>query len=339
MKKAIALFLFCAFSAATNAQDTLVLSNNDVIVGSIKGMDQGVLSIETPYSDSDFQIEWYGIKKVKSSQRYLLTLSDGSRINGYFESNGDGKIKITDEEGRTRTVDPKEIVYFNDLDDGFLSRVNANIDFGYTLTKANNQSQLSLNSRLGYNSDYWSLSGYYNSLLSRQDSVPNVQRNDAGINFKYFLPRDWYLSADVTFLSNTEQAIDLRSNTRIGAGKYLIHTNHAYWGAAIGAASNIERFSEASGAENRESWEGFIGTELDLFDIGDLNLYSSAIAYPSFTESGRVRADFNFDAKYDNFFLDDFYIRAGFTVNYDNQPAVAGSETDYIFTTGFGWEW
>ena len=74
-----------------------------------------------------------------------------------------------------------------------------------------------------------------------------------------------------------------------------------------------------------------------MFNTGDLSLLTNIVAYPSFTESGRWRTDFKFDAKYD--LPLDFYIKMGLTVNYDNQPAPGSPETDYIFHTGFGWEW
>ena len=80
----------------------------------------------------------------------------------------------------------------------------------------------------------------------------------------------------------------------------------------------------------------------------NLNLFTNLTVYPTIAtekneanpvESGRIRTDFRFDAMYDDIFIKDFYIRAGFTLNYDNRPAEAGKEVDYIFTTGFGWEW
>jgi hypothetical protein len=66
---------------------------------------------------------------------------------------------------------------------------------------------------------------------------------------------------------------------------------------------------------------------------------TSIYAYPGITELGRWRSDFNFDAKYEMPFDDDFYIKFGVTVNYDNRPVAGASEVDYIFHTGFGWEW
>ncbi|MCT4621988.1 MAG: DUF481 domain-containing protein [Schleiferiaceae bacterium] len=345
MKKFTLLLFTLTISTFIFAQrDSLILNNGDVIVGDFKSMDKGVVTIEPPYSDSDFKIEWEGIKEMYITQRYSITLNDGQRYSGTFTSTDDGKILIKDEDGTERIVDPNQIVYLNSVDDSFSSRLYANIDFGYSLTKANNQQQLNANFRIGYIADMWSLDLYYNSLFTTQDGVEDIRRNDGGIGYRYFLPADWYLSADLTWLSNTEQSLDLRTNGKIGIGNYIIHSNTAYWGLGAGGAFNNEDFGLTSSegtdsAYNRQSFEGYIGTELNLYDIGDLNLFTNLTAYPSFTESGRWRADFRFDAKYDDFLIKDFYIRLGYTLNYDNRPAEPGKEIDYVLTTGFGWEW
>jgi hypothetical protein len=78
-----------------------------------------------------------------------------------------------------------------------------------------------------------------------------------------------------------------------------------------------------------------VGTEVNLFDIGDFSMLSNLYVYPSFTESGRWRTDFKLDTKYDLPF--DLYIKFGVTVNYDNKPAVAGKETDYVYAFSVGW--
>ena len=354
MKKCYtSIFLLFTIHCVSYAQnDTLVLNNGDVIVGDLKSMDKGILTIEPSYSDSDFKIKWEDIKEMKATQRYLITLSDGRRINGTFSSTGDGKIFISNEDGEDQTVDQSEVVYINSVDSGFLSRLSANIDFGLSLTKANNQRQLNGNFRMAYLADKWSSELYYNTLFTTQDDVADIQRNDAGLGFRYFLPADWNLSADLDLLSNTEQSIDLRTTAKIGVGNYVMRTNSSYWNISAGAAFNNETFSPifnsddgtTTTAPGRNSIEGFIGTELNLYDIGDLNLLTTIVVYPTIVsddtvEPGRIRTDFRFDAKYDDLFIKDFYIRAGYTLNYDNRPVEAGKEVDYIFTTGFGWEW
>lgn len=347
------IFLLLAFQGLSYGQnDTLYLNNGDVIVGDLKSMDRGVLTIEPSYSDSDFKITWEDIKEMKAVQRYLITLSDGRRINGTFSSAGEGRIFIDNEEGEDITVDQNEVVNIKSVDSGFLSRLSASIDFGLSMTKANNQRQLNGNLRVGYLEDRWSADLYYNTLITTQDNVSDIQRNDGGLGYRYFLPADWNVGADLVLLSNTEQSLDLRATGKLGVGNFIRRTNSFYWNVYGGVAYTSETFSPVfnpddgttTTAPSRKSMEGFLGTELNLYDIGDLNLLTSIVVYPTIisdesVESGRVRTDFRFDAKYDDIFIEDFYVRAGFTLNYDNRPAEAGREVDYIFTTGFGWEW
>jgi hypothetical protein len=148
------------------------------------------------------------------------------------------------------------------------------------------------------------------------------------------LQKDWFSLAQITFLSNTEQQIDQRWTYKLGLGKYLVHTNQTYWSITAGGAYNNETYTSADPVRN--SAEAFFGSQLNMFDIGDLNIFSNAVAYPSITESGRWRFDFAFDMKYD--LPLDFYVKLGVTYNFDNQPASGGSESDYVFKTSFGWE-
>jgi hypothetical protein len=146
-----------------------------------------------------------------------------------------------------------------------------------------------------------------------------------------------YAIATVALTSNTEQQIDLRVNSQLGLGAYIIRTNKAYWGAKAGGNNNSENYSEEVPDPDRNSWEAFAGTEVNLYDIGDLNFRTSAILYPGITEKGRWRANTSLDIKYD--FPLDFYASLGFTFNWDNQPATGSEPIDYVFLLGFGWEW
>jgi len=340
MKK-ISLFLAFVITAIVNIQaqtDSLVLSDQSSMAGEVKTMNRGVLTIETDYSDSDFKIEWDRVEKIYTVTKFLITLGDGSRYNGSIESVESGKIVIITDDGQRVETNHDHIVNMDDMDEGFWSQVYFSFDVGFDMTKANNFSQVSARSNLGYAAKRWNIDGYYNTLFSSQDEIDDIKRTDGGVGYKYFLPHDWYPLVSVDFLSNTEQALDLRTTGKAGFSKYVIHTNYTYWGFSLGANYNNESFSIDT-VPDRQSWEGFLGTELNLFDIGDLSLLTKLFAYPSLTESGRWRADFNFDAKYEMPFDDDFYIKLGVTYNYDNRPIEGASEIDYVLHTGFGWAW
>jgi hypothetical protein len=315
-------------------KDSLILVNGDVIVGEFKDMDRGVLNIETDYSKDDFRIEWTGIDKIYSVTFFLITLSDGSRYNSTIRSTS-GDSVVFNGEGIGRVVSLADVVYLKPLKQDFMSKINAAIDIGYSFTKANNFSQLTMRSNIGYMANKWSADASYNTLYSTQDEIDPIHRVDGGLAFRQYLPHDWYLPVDLTFLSNTEQQIQLRTNAKVGVGNYIIHTNSSYWGLAAGVSTVSERFDNEE--PDRYSLEGYFGSELNLYDIGDLSLLTKLIAYPGITESGRWRVDFVFDTKYD--LPLDFYIKLGFTLNYDNQPVETAPKSDYVFATGFGWEW
>jgi len=316
--------------------DTLVVSNGDVLVGEIKSLEHGVLMMETDYSDSDFKIEWDNVTMFSSNRNFIVTLSEGQRYYGKINSDPikDREVVILegDVEHRANLID---IVFLDAVKKDFLSRLSASIDLGFSFTKANNLRQFSTRTYLGYLTEDWSTDVSFDAVRSAQDNVDDTKRMDASIGFKYFLPADWFLFASADFLQNDEQKLKLRTTPSAGIGNYFIHSNSLYFGGSLGAAWTNEEFND-SAQTHRSSAEGVAGLELNLFNMGDLSLLTNLTVYPSFTESERVRADFKFDMKYD--LPLDFYIRLGYTLNYDNKPVEGAAESDYVLQTSFGWE-
>ena len=331
------LTLLISLSAIGAEPDSVIFTNDNYIVGEVKSMTKGVLMMETPFSDKDFAIELDGIKEIYCTTYFLITLSDGRRYNGTIQTVEPKIIKVIADGGEEVIVDLNEIVFMDDVDQGFWSQLYASIDIGLDLTKANNFRQVSMQSNIGYLAKRWKLDATYNTLNSSQDNVADISRTDGGAGYNYYLPKDWYLLTAVSFLSNTEQKLNLRTTAKAGLGKYVIHTNKKYWSFGAGLNYNNENFSSEDA--DRNSMEAFLGSELNLFDIGDLTLLTNILIYPSLTESGRWRSDFKIDTKYEMPFDDDFYIKISFTLNYDNQPVEGATDNDYVFHTGFGWSW
>jgi hypothetical protein len=335
MRYIIILIIISGSLNAAALNDSLVFRNGDVIAGEIKSMDRGVVVVETDYSDSDFKIVWNNMFEIYTVTSFFITLSDGSKYYGTLQSILPSRVNILTVDFRVVACDMIDIVQLTPIKKNFLDRIDASIDVGFSLTKANNLRQFSTNSSISYIAPKWSTDASFNSLYSQQDSVAQTQRSDAAINYRYILKRRWYTMITLSALSNTEQKLDLRMNAQLGMGRFLLRTNEAYWGAKLGLNRNMEKYSSETGG--RSSWEGYLGNELNLYDIGDLSLLTVIMAYPGITERGRWRADFNLNVKYDLPY--DFYITMGGALNYDNQPAADASETDYDFRIGFGWEW
>lgn len=329
--KIFGLVLLCTLARAQT--DSLILSNSDIMVGEIKSLDKGVLYVETPYSENDFNIKWAEVREVYSATRFLITLQDGRRINGNIRTKDRGTVALIDEEGLVTETTMENVVYLIGLKSEFWSRVNANVDLGFSFTKANHLKQGTMSVGAGYLGDTWSTDLFFSLFRSVQDSIASTRRNEAGINYKYYLQHDWYLMLDGNYLSNTEQALQARYTGKAGAGKFLIHSNQSYWGVGGGISLNIENFTNE--APDRSSAEAYVGSELNMFDTGDLSLLSNIYVYPSLTEAGRLRSDFKIDTKYE--FAHDFYVKFNLTLNYDNRPAIQGNETDYVYGISLGW--
>jgi len=315
--------------------DSLVFNNGEHVIGEIKSLSRGVIAIETSYSDSDFLIEWEAVTTFISQQDYLVTITDGRRIGAKVNSS-DGSNVIIDDGVNPFTIDLIDIVELKPIDNSFWDRFSASIDMGLNLTKANNLTQFNSRIYMGYLTEKWELNATYNNVYSSQDSIADTRRMDANIQLKIFFAKDWFVTISNDFLQNDEQKLALRSTTKLGIGNYLINSNTLYLAAFAGAALNNETYIENANPD-RQSGEAYGGLEYNMFNTGDLSLLTSAIAYPNLTEQGRFRLDFKFDIKYD--LPLDFYIKAGTTLNYDNQPVAGAAELDYVIQTGLGWEW
>lgn len=333
-------FIFSVFlvsqSASIYAQkDTLLLTNANRIVGEMKSMKQGVATMKTEYSKSDFKIKWGKVKTVNTETEFLITIKSGERYNGFLQSDENGEIHILHASDTLVSVPKDHIVSLDVVKTDFLSNIKVALGVGYNFTKADNLSQFSVRSTLGYRAKRWALNANYNDIRSSQDKIKSVKRLDAALGYQFYLKQNWFTVTEVSWLSNTEQNIRLRTLGRLGVGKYISQTNSAYWAVHSGVSYNNESFRVHDVNKDNHSAEGFLATELSLYDIGDLTLLTRVIAYPSLTESGRWRFDYNLDVKYD--LPLDFYINFGITLNYDNKPVKSGSETDYVFQTTFGW--
>ena len=318
----------------TKAQDTLLTTDNTTLVGEIKSMDRGVLVIETDFSEDDFTITWLKVKKISSQRNFRIILKSEDRLYGTIIYKNE-ELTINDEERGARNVDVSDIVYMKQVDDGsVLDLINLALDVGYSYTNANNLQQLNGSFNADYTRNKWAVSVYATTVKSIQTDVDNLMRNTGGLGFKVFVKYGFYGDLGADYYSNTEQSMDLRSNYNLSLGKFVFRSNRQYLSTSIGAAYMNENYSDT--LIDRNSYEGKFGLEYNMFDMGDLNVFTSINLFPSFTEQGRMRTEYKLDVKLD--LPRDFYIKGSFNYNYDNMPAEGVTFDDYVYTFGVGWE-
>lgn len=334
MKNIFNLLLGLFFMSAFAQKDTITFKNKDIMVGELKQMTSNIVILKTAYSDKDFNIEFDKVASLKLEHRYSVALSNGLRVYGYIKTSINNKVIITQDNNIGIEVDFNQIVSLRKIDDGFWNHFKGSFDFGYVLTKSNNSKQLNFAGALNYSSEKWIHRAQYNQLATTQDDAEDIERTDWTIETKKYLKKKWFLSSNVSFLSNTSQEIEARLTPSVGAGNYLIRNNKLFFLAGAGLTYNIENYANSD--DNKKSTEMSLMTQFSMFNFKNIELFLSATGYPSLSEKGRFRSDLNFKIKYDMPY--DFYFKTEIQVNHDNQPVALAIKTDYVFSTGIGWE-
>jgi len=327
------VLLLLLIGLSTSAQnDTIRLKNNDILVGEIKSIFTGILTIETSYSDKDFKIDFNKVVTLSISRKCIITLTNDRRFYGKIQSENSGGLTIILEDGGSQRFQLDEIIDLVEVKDIFWKRFKGGIDLGFNFTKASNIGQFTISGNINFIDKKWRNNANIDILYSTQDSLTDVKRIGAMVETIRLLPKKWYLLADVSYLSNVD--LKGRISPSLGLGRFIKSTNKLYFGVTLGATVNFENYDDTS--LNKTSSEAFLGSKFNMYDFEDFDLQTSIKFYTGLSEKGRIRTDYNITIKYDLPW--DFYIKTEFTLNYDNQPAVTGTEVDYIFSSGFGYK-
>ena len=327
------LMFFFASVAIWAQKDSVKLKNNDVLVGEIKTLNKSVLTFKTSYSDKDFKIDFNDVISLSTSELCVVYLTNRNNITGRIKQLSPGKVRIISKEGVAYDVAISEIIQLQEINEKFWSRFSGALDVGFNLAKTNNNRQLTYAGNLKYSSDKWNSKFDFNVLYSERDDTERIERKTMSLVSQRYV-KQWYVSGEVSYLQSTELGIKNRITPNVGLGRLLIVTNRLYWLVGTGITYNIEDFFDTQ--LNKQSTELQLLTQFDMFNFEKLNFTTKVMGFPSLSEKGRFRLDYNFVLKYDLPY--DFYVKAEFTLNYDNQPAIAGNFTDYVFSSGFGWE-
>jgi hypothetical protein len=331
----INIIVFSAVNTANAQKDTVIVSDDLILVGTVKSMNRGVITMDTDFSTKNISIDLDEIKELYTESKFLITDRNGNRYYGSMESVDSDSIRlITDQDGKI-LMTKSDLVNLERIDEGFKHRFFYSIDVGFSMAQANNLKQLTSKVKIGYKANNWLIEGRFNGLMSTQDETEKISRWDRNVAFNYLLGNNWFVNPEVQFFSSTEQKLDMRIVPSLGIGKILIRSNQVEWSCIGGINMNFENFS--AGTEDRKSIEGLLGTEINLYEIRDLSFLGYFYSYPSLTEKNRWRFDLMLDLKYS--FPLGFYVTTGYTVNFDNMPVEGASGSDYLFNVGVGWQW
>ncbi len=301
-------------------------------------MDNGILKIETDYSENDFQIDWSDVKTLHTARSFIIYLSNKYRVKGTItmDKNNPEYLIINPENGSKLFSRITDIVYLKSNEQDFWDRFSANIDGGYSLTKASNSINFSLSGAASYINTKFKTDIYFNLINNKVDDdtteIKTNRNNWGGTGYVYF-KESWYVMSAADFLQNNEQNLDLRTTLQSGVGKYLLYDHRLYLSTTAGLALNNERFSTKD--ETVNSMEVFGQFDFNGYNFNDISISTKLQLFTN-VDVSRFRSVFFLKVKFD--LPLDFYMGAETSLNYDSSPDADSPSTDYVIQTTFGWK-
>jgi putative salt-induced outer membrane protein YdiY len=177
------------------------------------------------------------------------------------------------------------------------------------------------------------------SYVQGQESVPTTTRNSARQSFSWYLPDRWSVVGIFQAEQNDELDLDHRYSGGGGMSRVLHQTNQMELSTGAGLVVTEEKFSSETGATSETSIEGLLAADWSAFrfDSPKLDFSTTLTLYPSISDAGRLRGQFDLRVKYELF--PDFNVGALLTDTFDSRPPEGASKNDYVTTLTIGWSY
>lgn len=338
VSRLVTLLLAVLLSNAASARDkadVILMTNGDRLTGEIKQLEHGKLVVSTN-SMGQVLIEWDDIASIESEFEFQFERTDGTRVTGTIaDSVPDGEIVLTDG-GQTRSFAHEDIVRISQIERGFWEQLKGSLTFGYSFTKASNVAQGNLGFSATHRTEIRSFSLDGSTIITSDQANEGTQRSNLNFNMTRFRKNRWFNSYLLGFESNDELGLNLRSSLGAGIGRYLVQTNTselALLGGAVGTAESL-----TGDASSQENLEGLLGLDYSryIFDDPTVDLAVRLAIYPSITDAGRTRGQFDINLRWE--MIKDLFWDLNYYNTYDSDPPSGSLSTnDYGVVTSIGW--
>jgi hypothetical protein len=274
--------------------------------------------------------------RVESDYEFQFERSDGRRITGTIDKAPDQrKITLTNEE-QTFTFAHEKIVRISQIEDSFWERLQGSMTFGYAFTKASDVAQGNLGFRATHRTEIRSFSLDGSTIITNDQVNESTQRSDLSFNMTRFRKNRWFSAYLLNFESNDELGLNLRTSIGGGLGRYLIQSNTSELALAGGLLGTAETL--AGDVSSQENIEGLLGLNYSryIYDDPTVDLSIGLSVFPSITDSGRTRAQFDINLRWE--LIADLYWDMSYYNTFDSDPPSGTTSTsDYGVVTSLGW--
>jgi hypothetical protein len=316
--------------------DVIRLMNGDVVTGEIKSLNFGNLKYKTD-GMSTLDVKWDHVTQIKSKYKFEVTLDKGGVYLAYMDTTANlNEINLIINSKVSFTVKITEVVAILKIDDTFWGKFSGGFGFGINYSKGSNIFIYDLSGDLRYLEFRYDISLKISSNLTEDQNAENkTTKSDAELKLNRHLPKHWFYAGFTTAEQNSAQGLDLRTSIGGGFGRRLLYNSINVLQLSLNLVGNKEWPTDG---EESNNLEGLVYLEYRIFNNAPpkTKLLSYLAVYPSFTEKGRVRTNFEIEGSVE--IWSDFTYKLKYYYNVDNMPATEGADkVDWGINTSIGY--
>ena len=179
----LSLLILASSALARTKTDIVVMKNGDRITCEIRRLEHGQLVIKPPYSTAILAIDWDEVAVIESEQLFQVILTDGERLNGIIQQKAlpdpspSAQSFIVEGEDERNASSHDDVIAIEQLEGNFWKQLDFDIDFGFSVLKADGERQTTLNTSLKRTRVFSELQSHY--LFSDRFGRPG-KGNDKG---------------------------------------------------------------------------------------------------------------------------------------------------------------
>ena len=345
--------------------DVITVDNGDQLTGAIDSMTAGKLALNTDYAGT-IQIKWRDVHHIDSRYLYEVRLEDGERIYGRFSPSEIAGDLIFYSGGRQRTLLSLDVVEIRSIEEQLADQLDLNLST--TFFADPNSTTLVLSAKGTYD-----VRGGRTGFQVRVDENKTKSTNEEGTTIKqttkssnFTLYREFwrdrgntsaqsYRVLNAIYSSNEALGVDHRGSIGFGLGRYFIDELAISVGIQGVQEKRVSCEEEVEDGETEgvstltnsalvtcNDAELFANLQWHLYSFSDRDMDISLVgnAYPSLTDTKRIRGDLNLVMSWELF--DNFF----WSLNARTEIDTAGTQddksldkTDFTISTGVTWKY
>ncbi|NNJ78488.1 MAG: DUF481 domain-containing protein [Xanthomonadales bacterium] len=319
------MLMSCTVTAAGET-DVVHLRNGDRVTGEIKSLFWGRLEFKTDHMGT-LLIDWEDIQRIASDTGQSVELTNGQRFYGPLEKPDTSDMMVVSTEKGPVGLSVTDVTNMYPVKATWWERVDVSFKVGFNWDKSSDVGKYNLGVDAVYrHPDFISRAGA-SAEFTTQSSRSTTTRASANLSHLVFNEQRRFRTYFGNFDHNEALGLQLRTLLGLGYGWIPVRTNRTWFSTMVGLAVNRERPVDGREASNLE---GVIGATYEYFKYPTpkKSLTSDLVVYPSLSESGRVRAEFN--TNFDIEIVNDFFWDLEFYTSYDSEPVTEDAESiDY----------